>query len=29
MIISVVLMVILVQLLQMAGDRLVRHFTRK
>ena len=29
MIISVALMVILVQLLQMAGDRLVRHFTRK
>ncbi|MEK3901119.1 methionine ABC transporter permease [Paenibacillus sp. FSL R7-0179] len=29
MIISVALMVILVQLLQMAGDRLVRQFTRK
>lgn len=29
MIISVALMVILVQPLQMAGDRLVRHFTRK
>ncbi|MEK3791457.1 methionine ABC transporter permease [Paenibacillus sp. FSL R7-0204] len=29
MLISVALMVILVQLLQMAGDRLVRHFTRK
>ncbi|MNO12190.1 Methionine import system permease protein MetP [compost metagenome] len=29
MIISVALMVILVQLLQMAGDRLVQHFTRK
>lgn len=29
MIISVVLMVILVQFLQMVGDRLVRHFTRK
>ncbi|WP_438347214.1 methionine ABC transporter permease [Paenibacillus sp. FA6] len=29
MFISVVLMVILVQFLQMAGDRLVRHFTRK
>ncbi|NUU60823.1 methionine ABC transporter permease [Paenibacillus agri] len=29
MIISVALMVILVQLLQMAGDRLVRYFTRK
>lgn len=29
MLISVFLMVILVQLLQMAGDRLVRHFTRK
>ncbi|MNW05662.1 DL-methionine transporter permease subunit [compost metagenome] len=29
MIISVVLMVILVQLLQMAGDRLVQYFTRK
>ncbi|QUL54066.1 ABC transporter permease [Paenibacillus tritici] len=29
MIIAVALMVILVQLLQMAGDRLVRHFTRK
>lgn len=29
MIISVALMIILVQLLQMLGDRLVRHFTRK
>lgn len=29
MIISVVFMIILVQVLQMAGDRLVRHFTRK
>jgi D-methionine transport system permease protein len=29
MIISVVIMVILVQLLQMAGDRLVKYFTRK
>ncbi|OAB48176.1 methionine ABC transporter permease [Paenibacillus antarcticus] len=29
MIIAVVLIVILVQFLQMAGDRLVRHFTRK
>lgn len=29
MIISVFLMVVLVQLLQMAGDRLVKHFTRK
>ncbi|AOZ92008.1 methionine ABC transporter permease [Paenibacillus crassostreae] len=29
MLISVFLMVILVQFLQMAGDRLVRHFTRK
>ncbi|MNL62203.1 Methionine import system permease protein MetP [compost metagenome] len=29
MIIAVALMVILVQLLQMAGDRLVQHFTRK
>ena len=29
MIISVIFMIVLVQLLQMAGDRLVRHFTRK
>ncbi|OIB00118.1 metal ABC transporter permease [Paenibacillus sp. LC231] len=29
MILAVVLMIVLVQLLQMAGDRLVRHFTRK
>lgn len=29
MIISVALMILLVQLLQMGGDRLVRHFTRK
>lgn len=29
MLVAVVLMVVLVQLLQMAGDRLVRHFTRK
>ena len=29
MIVAVVVMVLLVQLLQMAGDRLVRHFTRK
>ena len=29
MIISVALMVVLVQLLQMAGDRLVKHFSRK
>jgi D-methionine transport system permease protein len=29
MIVAVVLMVVLVQLLQMAGDRLVRHYTRK
>ncbi|NMO95625.1 methionine ABC transporter permease [Paenibacillus lemnae] len=29
MIVAVVLMVVLVQLLQMAGDRVVRHFTRK
>ncbi|GAB6991572.1 methionine ABC transporter permease [Paenibacillus pini] len=29
MIIAVVVMIILVQILQMAGDRLVRHFTRK
>ncbi|WP_136608454.1 methionine ABC transporter permease [Paenibacillus dokdonensis] len=29
MIISVLFMIILVQLLQMAGDRLVKHFTRK
>lgn len=29
MIISVALMVLLVQLLQMAGDRLVKHFSRK
>ncbi|MNI82081.1 DL-methionine transporter permease subunit [compost metagenome] len=29
MIVSIILLVVLVQLLQMAGDRLVRHFTRK
>ncbi|MDR0268264.1 methionine ABC transporter permease [Paenibacillus sp.] len=29
MIISVLFMIILVQILQMAGDRLVKHFTRK
>lgn len=29
MIIAVLAMIVLVQLLQMAGDRLVRHFTRK
>ncbi|MOA26559.1 DL-methionine transporter permease subunit [compost metagenome] len=29
MLISITFIVILVQLLQMAGDRLVRHFTRK
>ncbi|WP_138495238.1 methionine ABC transporter permease [Paenibacillus pinistramenti] len=29
MIIAVLFMIILVQILQMAGDRLVRHFTRK
>ena len=29
MLVAVVLMVVLVQLLQMAGDRLVRHYTRK
>ncbi|MNP13850.1 D-methionine transport system permease protein MetI [compost metagenome] len=29
MLISVLLMILLVQFLQMAGDRLVRHFTRK
>ncbi|WP_422658257.1 methionine ABC transporter permease [Paenibacillus sp. EC2-1] len=29
MIVAVLLMIVLVQLLQMAGDRMVRHFTRK
>ncbi|AHV98839.1 binding-protein-dependent transport systems inner membrane component [Paenibacillus sabinae T27] len=29
MIVSIILLVVLVQFLQMAGDRLVRHFTRK
>lgn len=29
MLVAVVVMVLLVQLLQMAGDRMVRHFTRK